>query len=51
MWLKNKVLGYRKIFGDKGVTVKRDYFKNRIIIDFNEGWCAKYSYSGEWIVG
>ena len=39
------------MLGTKKISIKRNYLKNYIVIDYFGGACVKYTYDGKWICG
>ena len=50
-WLKDKIIKRIKATNCKSFTIKRDYNKNIVTIDYFGGGCVKYTYNGKWVCG
>jgi len=50
-WLKSKVRAHLSLFNNPSVIIHRDYYLNRVIIDYFGGRCVIYDYSSKWIAG
>ena len=50
-WLKEKIKNHLDFTNGDNVSIRRDYKRNIVVIDYFGGATIKYTYNGKWIAG
>ena len=50
-WLKEKIKNHLDFTNGDNVSIRRDYKRNIVVIDYFGGATIKYDYNGNWVAG